>query len=60
MRYCDFEKREFPESEFELVRGQLFLHKGTKPPAHTNDGAPTDRGTLNGPDVIAPLTDADE
>jgi hypothetical protein len=60
MRYCDFEKAEFPDAEFELVRGRLFFHKDGKPPAHTNDGEFVDRGKLNGPDTILPPSDADE
>jgi hypothetical protein len=62
MRYCDFEPGEFEETEFEPVRGNLFLHVQGREPLHTNDGAPWDEDPVIGPSgpVIGPDAEPSE
>ena len=63
MHYCYFEPGTFPESDFALVRGQVYLHKGVVP-CHTDDGLPCVPPPVHGADaerdggpIIGPTAD---
>jgi hypothetical protein len=62
-RYCAFEPGRYDEGQFDLVRGDLWLHHGGRLPLHTNDGALVPSDPIHGPDgdggpIVGPTIDA--